>query len=283
MISMRPVLAAMILAATVLPAPTQDTQTPAQRKLAWKLEAGKRLRMSWKSRLEQTSTVGGQALPKTDAALAIRGVLTVLETPEEGPPVCELKIDGYELKGVVQGREVDGAYDNGEMKSATGLPEGGADVKKLLDEPLRLTLSAQGEFKAQDQGRLSRLFAGDGVWFGSRLPAGAVAVGESWDETLQTAQSKARGGPSFTVKRKLESFDAGVGRIVTDEEKDFEQTGIRFKVRIAADDRFDLERGVCSKSKSSTSAKGSGEVQGREVVITASSTIELEVSPATND
>jgi hypothetical protein len=257
----------------------QDAEKPMEVTLAWKLETGVKLRMSWKSRLQQSSTIGGEALPKTDATLEIRAVLSVVEVPAGSPVVCEMRIDGYGLKGLYQGREIDAEFVNGEMKSVRGLPDGGEQMKKTLGEPFLLTLSARGEFKSEDQGRLSRVFAGESVWFGARLPDGPVAVGATWEEKLQTAQAKASGGPAFEVKRKLESIDSeGIARIVTDEEKDLDQMGMKVKIRITTEDRFDAERGFCARSRSSVKAGGGGEVQGRGLVVAAESTIELQVN-----
>ncbi|HLG42044.1 MAG TPA: hypothetical protein VI643_01675 [Planctomycetota bacterium] len=275
-------LIALTAAAAASAAWGQDNESQPKNRLAWKLEQGAVLRMSWKTKLLQNSSIGGKPLPKTDSILVIRATLTVAETPEEGPAVCDLKIGSYELKGIYQGSEVDVLFEEGEFKSAKGLLNS-AEVKKAMEPPLRLTLSPQGEFKAQDQTRLAQIFSGDGIWFGPRLPTKSVLVGDTWEETLQTPQSKARGGPSFTVHRKLESVDTGVARIVTDEEKEFEQMGIKMKFRITSADSFSMGKGYFVKSKSTVAAGGSGEVQGQEVVISAESTIELEVTKDTND
>jgi len=260
----------------------QDAETAPKHRLAWKLDQGTVLRMSWKTKLLQASSIGGKVLPKTDSILAIRATLTVVETPEEGPAVCDLKIVGYELKGIYQGSEIEVLFEEGELKTSKGLANGD-NIKRSMEQPLRLTLSAQGEFKAQDQTRLAQIFSGDGIWFGARLPAKSAITGESWDETLQTPQSKARGGPSFTVKRKLESVEEGIAKIVTDEEKEFEQMGVKMKFRITSADRFNMGKGFCANSKGTVAAAGSGEVQGQEVVISAESTIELEVIRDAND
>lgn len=270
-------MAALVVAVAAL---AQDTEKPLEIRLAWKFAEEAKWRMVWKSRLEQSSTVGGEALPRTDSTLEIRATLRVIRVPADGPAVCEMRVEGYELKGVYQGREIDAKFEGGEMKSGKGLPDGGVQMKETLAEPFQLTLSAQGEFKSDDQGRLSRVFAGESVWFGPRLPDRAVAVGEVWEERLQNAQAKARGGPAFDVKRKFESIDAeGIARIATDEEKEIDQMGIKVKMRIVSEDWFDAERGFCARSKLSLRAEGGGDLQGRAVVVSARSAVELEVTP----
>jgi hypothetical protein len=214
--------------------------------LKWTLKEGQAFTCAWAMESRITSPDAPGVL--MDCRFEVRGSLKVGKV-DGGEARCELTLSRYSLKGKVGADDTDILYEDGAMKRPSPDTAGGRKLQQECSKPMIVKLTPRGAYTVEGKHIVAALFGGQSDFFGSQLPPIKVAVGSSWDGTMESPQARQAGKPPMKVRYKLESVKGDEARIVLDERQNVEAANKVMDFHAVTESTFNVRAGHCSKAK----------------------------------
>lgn len=237
--------------------------------LAWKFASDASYAFHWKTAVQITGSQDGQPMPATDLTMSSSVKAKVRQVYADGGAELEGTIQRLEMKGRYPGQEVDLLFENGEFKKGGGDP----DRARELQKPFRFTLSRNGQYQFKSDYPLGPMLPGQADVLGPQFPSGKAKVGHTWQHSVKSGN-----GPDVKVTYKLAGMDNGRAHITVDDRQPIEANGIKFDFTFKEDAVFDIDKGLCSRTKVTVDLKADAPEESPLAAFEFHGTTEMEAS-----